>query len=159
VPNSFREKSPGPPRISLRLGLQSCISGQPLGFCATHALSATSVWVAPGFAGSVTYQNANPIPSGLPFLKSSYNHICALLWYPSVPVFHSRSFHNPFPESKVSILFYFPLSSDRTITIILAMAPSSGGNATDQSVRAKLVVGVDYGTTYSGMQKSATLFL
>jgi len=39
------------------------------------------------------------------------------------------------------------------------MAPSSGGNATGQSVRVKFVVGVDYGTAYSGMRKSAMPFL
>jgi hypothetical protein len=31
------------------------------------------------------------------------------------------------------------------------MAPSSGENATDQSMRLKLIVGIDCGGTYSGM--------
>jgi hypothetical protein len=44
-------------------------------------------------------------------------------------------------------------------SISITMAPSSGGNAADQSMGTKLIVGIDCGTTYSGMRKSATLSL
>jgi hypothetical protein len=100
----------------------------------------------------VPYHNAIPIQTGLPFFAIN-----------SIPIYHSVPFSaiTLYPSSihsiihfwkvEVSILFCLPKSSGSAIPLRLTMAPSSGGNATNQSMRTKLIVDIDRGTTYSGM--------